>query len=119
MKPAKRTCKLFTNHAQVLLYLSAHKEEPLRKVALAIGVTERSVQLMVADLEAAGYLERNKVGRQNRYQISADRPLQHPLEPARSVGELLEWARGAESDLGEYDRALENWTIGEHGSEIK
>lgn len=119
MNSTKRACKLFTNHAHVLFYLSAYNDEPLRKVALAVGVTERSVQLIVADLEGAGYLKRKRVGRQNQYQISADRALQHPLEPARSVGDLLDWAHGSECDLGENDRALENWTIGEHGSEIQ
>jgi hypothetical protein len=35
----------------------------LRDVAASIGVTERAVQVIVADLENAGYLTRTRVGR--------------------------------------------------------
>ena len=120
MEDGKAPCKLLTNHAHVLLHLHAHPEEPLRKAALAVGVTERAVQLMVADLESAGYLSRRKVGRQNQYTLQVTRPLQHPLESTHNVGEFLSWASAAaEGDETEDDQILENWTVGEHGSEIK
>lgn len=110
----------FTNHAHVLFYLNSHPNEPLRKVALAVGITERAVQRIVAELEEGGYLVRTKVGRQNKYSIGGDAPLRHPLEAHRSVEDLLEWVKPANASgdvLDEY-KALENWTIGEHGSEV-
>jgi hypothetical protein len=35
------------------------------------GVTERAVQLILGDLEGAGYLRRTKVGRRNVYAVLA------------------------------------------------
>ena len=61
----------------------------LREVALQVGITEHAVQRIVADLEAAGVIEREKVGRQNHYRILADRPLRHPIESHRTIGDLL------------------------------
>jgi DNA-binding Lrp family transcriptional regulator len=61
----------------------------LREVAEQVGITERAVQRIVADLETAGVLEKTKVGRQNRYQIHLTVPLRHPLEAERTVGDLL------------------------------
>jgi DNA-binding MarR family transcriptional regulator len=115
----EKVCRLLTNHAQVLLYLHRHPSEPLRKAALAIGVTERSVQVMVADLESAGYLTREKVGRRNQYTLETERALQHSLEAAHTVGGFLSWANPDEPDDHDEDRALQNWTVGEHGSEVK
>jgi hypothetical protein len=119
MEYTKAPCKLLTNHAHVLLYLQTHPAEPLRKAALAIGVTERAVQLMVADLEAAGYLSRRKVGRQNQYTLQVDKPLQHPLESAHNVGDFLSWADAAEGNVTEEVRSLLSWKVGEHGSEVE
>ena len=108
----------FTNHAHVLIYLQAHPDLPLRRVALAIGITERAVQRIVAELEEGGYLKRTKVGRQNKYEINGDMPLRHSQESHRTIKELLDWVDRTTGDtLDEYN-VLENWTVGEHGSEV-
>ena len=108
----------FTNHAHVLIYLQAHTDLPLRRVALAIGITERAVQRIVAELEEGGYLKRTKVGRQNKYEIIGDMPLRHSQESHRTTKELLDWVEHTTGDtLDEYN-VLENWTVGEHGSEV-
>lgn len=78
-----------TNHARVLLWLARDPEVRLRDVAAGIGITERSVQIIVADLEAAGYLTRTRVGRRNRYTIDPSVALRHPLEADHPVGDLL------------------------------
>jgi DNA-binding Lrp family transcriptional regulator len=110
----------FTNHAHVLFYLQAQPKVPLRRVAAAVGITERAVQRIVAELEVGGYLQRTKVGRQNEYRIEGDAPLRHPLEAHRSVRELLDWVGAAEAEPDTVDeyKVLENWTVGEHGSEV-
>jgi DNA-binding transcriptional regulator PaaX len=54
-----------------------------------VGITERAVQAIVADLEAGGYLRRERVGRRNRYTLDPDQPFRHPAERGRPVGELL------------------------------
>lgn len=80
----------FTNHAHVLICLARNPEQPLREVALAVGITERAVQRIVADLENSGYLKRTKHGRRNHYRIHPDIALRHPLEAHRNIGDLLD-----------------------------
>ena len=62
----------------------------LRQVAAEVGITERAVQRIVQDLEEAGYLVRERVGRRNRYQIVKHLPLRHPIEAHRNIGDLLD-----------------------------
>lgn len=78
-----------TNHAHVLFCLSRDPELRMREVAAAVGVTERAVQRIVADLEEAGYLRRERSGRRNHYELQAERPLRHPIEKHCLVSELL------------------------------
>lgn len=79
----------FTNHAHVLISLANFPDRPLREVALSVGITERAVQRIIADLEESGYLEREKVGRQNVYKLITDMPLRHEMESHRSIDDLL------------------------------
>jgi DNA-binding MarR family transcriptional regulator len=78
-----------TNHAHVLLCLAKDPEARMREVASQVGITERAVQKIVADLEEAGYLTRTRDGRRNRYELHLSVPLRHPLECHRSVAALL------------------------------
>ncbi|WP_236238925.1 helix-turn-helix domain-containing protein [Streptomyces sp. CC228A] len=78
-----------TNHARVLITLARDPGCRLRDVAELIGITERAVQLIVADLEAAGYLTRTRVGRRNQYTIDPTVALRHPAEAGHPVGDLL------------------------------
>jgi DNA-binding Lrp family transcriptional regulator len=79
-----------TNHGHVLLCLVQEPELRLRDVAERVGVTERAVQSIVADLEEAGYLTRHRTGRQNVYEIDTDRPMRHPVESHRTVRALID-----------------------------
>ena len=78
-----------TNHAHVLVILSRDPSLVLRQVAAQVGITERAVQRIIADLEAAGIIEREKVGRQNQYRIHTEQRLRHSNESHRTIGELL------------------------------
>lgn len=62
----------------------------LREVAIKIGITERAVQRIIADLEEDGFIEREKVGRRNQYRIIGKRPLRHPIEAHRTIGDLVD-----------------------------
>jgi DNA-binding transcriptional regulator PaaX len=73
----------------VLILISRNPDVVLRQVAIQVGITERAVQRIIADLEEAGILEREKVGRQNHYRIIADQPLRHTVEAHRTIGDLL------------------------------
>ncbi len=78
-----------SNHTHVLVCLAADGDLTLREVAVRVGVTERAVQRIVADLELAGVLERTRDGRRNAYRIDPGVPLRHPLESHRRIGDLL------------------------------
>jgi len=79
-----------TNHAHVLLTIARDPQITLREVAALVGITERAVQKIVADLEATGYLTRTRHGRRNRYTIAVGRPFRHPVTSGHEVDELLE-----------------------------
>jgi len=79
-----------TNHTHVLVCLYRNPEITLREVAVLVGITERMVQKIVAELVEAAYLEVTKVGRRNTYQITVDKKLRHPLESRRSIGDMLD-----------------------------
>lgn len=78
-----------TNHMHVLLCLYRDPAATLREVAARVGITERMVQKIVAELVAAGFAEITRVGRRNSYSIRLDLKLRHPLEAHHSIGELL------------------------------
>lgn len=107
----------FTNHAHVLICLAKNAEQPLREVALAVGITERAVQRIVADLEQAGYLSRSRRGRRNVYVLHPGQELRHSLESHCVIGDLLDVIVAKEDE--DEDVALSDWTVGEHGSEIR
>ncbi len=78
-----------TNHAHVLLVLAREPDARMRDVAVSVGVTERAVQAIVADLEAGGYLTRSRSGRRNHYTVNPAGRFRHPAEADHEVGELL------------------------------
>jgi DNA-binding MarR family transcriptional regulator len=79
-----------SKHGHVLLCIARQPEIRLRDVALRVGITERAVQRIVADLEHGGYLSRVREGRRNRYELHPDQPLRHPIEAHQQVKSLLE-----------------------------
>lgn len=89
LSPSSRWTFL-SNHAHVLICLRRNPNQRLREIAEKVGITERMVQRIVSDLEAASILIRHREGRTNRYSINLDRPLRHPLESHRSVEDLLQ-----------------------------
>jgi hypothetical protein len=78
-----------TSHARVLICLASRPGITVREVAAEAGITERAAQRVVADLEAAGYLTRHRLGHRNFYELHADVPLRDPLLSDWTVGELL------------------------------
>ena len=78
-----------TNHSHVLLCIAENPDVRLREVADQVGITERATQRIVAELEDAGYLSHERIGRRNHYEVHPDLPLRHPLEDHLSIGALL------------------------------
>ncbi|MGV3524971.1 MAG: helix-turn-helix transcriptional regulator [Candidatus Sericytochromatia bacterium] len=85
----KEQWTFLTNHAHVLICLAHMPEYTVREVALSVGITERAVQRIIGELENAGFLSRERIGRRTRYSIHADKPLRHRLEAHCSLGDLL------------------------------
>ena len=80
-----------TNHSHVLVALDTDPELRVRDLAGLVGITERAVQRILVDLEDAGVIRIEKIGRRNRYRILRSAKLRHPLEHHCSVGGLLDW----------------------------
>lgn len=83
-----------TNHSHVLLCLAQDSAARMRDVAERVGITERAVQRIVAELEAGGYLTRIREGRRNRYEVNGDLRLRHPVEGHRTLDALIELILG-------------------------
>lgn len=93
-----------TNHGHVLRYIARYPQTTTREIARELGITERAVQKIIADLQAAGYVARHKEGRCNRYTVHPELPMRHPAEREYAVGGLL-LALGGMLEKGNYRRS--------------
>ena len=87
--PDRPEWTFLSNHGHVLVCLASDPEMRVRDVAVLVGIGERAVQGILNDLAAAGYITRERVGRRNRYELQTDKPLRHPLEGDRNLGDLV------------------------------
>jgi predicted transcriptional regulator len=79
-----------TNHAQVLLRIARNSDVTLREVAGDVGITERATQRIATDLVAAGFLSRERRGRNNHYAINRDAMMRHAAQAGHQIGPLLD-----------------------------
>ncbi len=84
-----RTWTFFSNHAHVLVVLARQPDVLIKDLAWEVGITERAASSILSDLEEEGYLTRVREGRSNRYILHRSRPLRHPLEQHRKIGDVL------------------------------
>ena len=85
-----------TNHALALSFMAKHSRITARDLATAIGITERAVRKIIADLIAEGYVTKKKEGRRVKYRVNPDLSLRHDSQLDTAVGDLLEtlgWKR--------------------------
>jgi DNA-binding transcriptional regulator YhcF (GntR family) len=61
----------------------------MREMAMALGITERSVTRLLKDLEAEGYIRWETTGKGNIYEIERSVSLKHDLTKNASVRDLL------------------------------
>jgi len=92
------TWTFLTNHSHVLLAIWQSPGIKVREISELVGVTERAVLRIIHELVDDGFINIEKVGRENRYSVTADVPLRHPLEQHRRVSELLEMLSKDEVD---------------------
>lgn len=81
---------LLTGHGHVLVEIARNPDARIRDISPAVGLTERTVQAIVADLDTAGYLTRTRVGRRTRYTVNPDSPFRHRAQDGLRVGPVLD-----------------------------
>ena len=108
---------LLTGHGHVLVEITRNPDARIRDISPAVGLTERTVQAIVADLEAAGYLTRTRVGRRTRYTVNPDRPFRHRAQEGLRVGPLLDQLTAmADADIPGPETARHQRPGGSRGS---
>ena len=78
-----------TNHGAVLAVIGEHQQITSREIAARLGITERTVQRIISDLDREGYLDRQRAGRRNHYEIKPQRPLRREDQRGVQVAALL------------------------------
>jgi MarR family len=86
---ARRSWAFITGHGHVLLAVARNPAGTVAQLAAAAQLTERSAYRILADLQQAGYVRRQKIGRHNAYEINPNLPLRDPTVEDESVGGLL------------------------------
>ena len=92
---------LLTGHGHVLVEIARNTWARIRDIAVGAGLTEHTVQAIIADLEAAGYLTRTRAGRRTRYTVHLDRPFRHPAQDGHRIGPFLELLAASGNDAGD------------------
>jgi MarR family len=86
---AVRPFGFLTNHGLALLCIAHDPDVRMRDIAADVQITERAAQRIVAELVEAGYLERKRIGRRNRYTIMAGLPVALPAQRDVDLNSLL------------------------------
>jgi MarR family len=89
---------LLTGHGHVLVEIARNPEARIRDIAAAAGITERTTQAIVADLETAGYITRTRTGRRTRYSVNPDSMFRHTAQEGLRVGPFLDLLATAGND---------------------
>jgi len=88
--------KFVTNHALVLCQIAQQPRITVRELSLTIGITERAIHKIIADLEADGYITKIREGRRLKYRINPNLSLRDEMLQDKAVGDFLEvlgWRR--------------------------
>jgi DNA-binding IclR family transcriptional regulator len=86
----KKEWTFITSHGRVLAYVAKHPQSTTQETAQRAGLSIRSVQQIITDLEKGGYIGRYREGRRNRYVIHPEIPMRHRLERDHAIGDILE-----------------------------
>ena len=85
----KHKWTFLSNHFHILVCLSRVPTSRIRDLADEVGITQRAVQRILAELVEDKAIAIKKDGRRNIYTINTDKRLRHPLENKHTIGELL------------------------------
>ena len=79
--------ELLSNHGKVLVCLARDPGIRVSDIAAIVGIKERAVQRILAELRADGLISSTRTGRRNRYRINRSRRMSWSRAP---VGKLLD-----------------------------
>jgi predicted transcriptional regulator len=85
-----------TKHALVLSLIAKQPRITAQELATAVGITERQIRRVIADLFTAGYINKKREGRGLRYRINPKLSLRHDTHWEIAIGDFLEalgWRR--------------------------
>ena len=88
------------------MYIGRRPESTGLQIAQTVGITERATRRILDDLEDAGYVEREKLGRRNRYHVDIHRPVTRIGDSDLTVGQLLEVLQDGEETLPDGETRL-------------
>ncbi|MFC2044003.1 winged helix-turn-helix domain-containing protein [Chloroflexota bacterium] len=92
-----------SNHGRIFVYVAKQPKSTIEVISREAGLTQRGVQKIIAELEAAGYVARHKQGRRNRYAINPEIPMRHRLEREYAIGDILQ-ALGYKAKVKDFKR---------------
>ena len=99
---------LLTGHGHVLVEIARNPTARIRDISAAADLTERTVQAIVADLEAAGYLTRTRTGRRTRYSVNRDNLFRHTAQEGLRIGPFLDLLTGPDKGTDPASAAASN-----------
>lgn len=79
-----------SKHALVLSLVAKNPRITAQELATAIGMTERQVRRVIADLYDSGYISKKRIGRGIKYRINPDLSLRHDTHAEIAIGDFLE-----------------------------
>jgi len=78
-----------TNHGKTLLVIAHDPQIRIRDIAGLLDITERATQRIVAELAEAGYIDRERKGRRNLYNVKTHMPVGLPTQRDIDIEALL------------------------------
>lgn len=84
-----RSFGFLTNHGLALLCIAQDPGARMRDIAAEVRITERAAQRIVGELVEAGYLDRERIGRRNRYTVKTTLPISLPARRDIDLNALL------------------------------
>jgi len=83
------TWTFLSNHGHILVHINRNPDSKVKEIAEAVGITERSAQAILADLEESGYVTITRIGRRNSYKVNTGLKFRHPSESSKPISSLL------------------------------
>ena len=81
---------LTINHGAMLIIVSQRPRITAREMSHQLGIAERPVLRIVADLDDADYLSMTREGQTNSYKVNQDLLLPRPMLKGVAMGDLLD-----------------------------